>query len=525
MQILKHEAAYYETKSFKWRQRIGFGISDYACNLAYLLANTYLLFYYTNCAGISAGAVGFMFVVTKFIDALTDYMVGAMLDRTDTKMGRYRPWMLIGAPVLAVGMVLLFSVPTGWSEGGKLAWAYITYIIFSFGYTLVNIPMAPIVTALSPSATERTKIATTRTVFSNLGSLTSSLFVLPMVYYFAGSKDATGAALAAGYRNTNIVLGIIVIVIISICVASTVEINPPTQSAEKSSLLKDLKNVFKNKYYIMLLGLVFFLFLGYLGMYGAMQYYYSYIVGDASQMPTALTLLTLLAIPTLLGLVFFLFLGYLGMYGAMQYYYSYIVGDASQMPTALTLLTLLAIPTMILAAYLNGKGVAKVKLMQFGAVVDVIGYAILFFTSNGTIATVSLGLIGLGFGFRSSMFFSMMPDIFDYTEWQVGRNLGGTQNALSGFMNKLSSASASAVVSALLVWGNYDAAKMDAAIVEGLDIAANFPQTHTAINFAFGGLSLISTVIAILIMLPYDLDKKYPQIRAELNDRQKETNK
>lgn len=338
--------------------------------------------------------------------------------------------------------------------------------------------MAPIVTALSPSATERTKIATTRTVFSNLGSLTSSLFVLPMVYYFAGSKDATGAALAAGYRNTNIVLGIIVIVIISICVASTVEINPPTQSAGKSSLLKDLKNVFKNKYYIMLL-----------------------------------------------GLVFFLFLGYLGMYGAMQYYYSYIVGDASQMPTALTLLTLLAIPTMILAAYLNGKGVAKVKLMQFGAIVDVIGYAILFFTSNGTIATVSLGLIGLGFGFRSSMFFSMMPDIFDYTEWQVGRNLGGTQNALSGFMNKLSSASASAVVSALLVWGNYDAAKMDAAIAEGLDIAANFPQTHTAINFAFGGLSLISTVIAILIMIPYDLDKKYPQIRAELNDRQKETNK
>ena len=106
MQKLKHEPAYYETTKFKWRQRIGFGISDYACNLAYLLANTYLLFYYTNCAGLAAGAVGFMFVVTKFIDAFTDYMVGAMIDRTDTKMGRYRPWMLYGAPVLAVGMVL-----------------------------------------------------------------------------------------------------------------------------------------------------------------------------------------------------------------------------------------------------------------------------------------------------------------------------------------------------------------------------------------------------------------------------------
>ena len=240
MQILKHEPAYYETTAFKWRQRIGFGISDYACNLAYLLANTYLLFYYTNCAGLAASAVGFMFVVTKFIDAFTDYMVGAMIDHTDTKMGRYRPWMLGGAPVLAVGMVLLFSVPTGWSAGAKLAWAYITYVIFSFGYTLVNIPMAPIVSALSPSPTERTKIATTRTVFSNLGSLTSSLFVIPMVYYFAGSEDATGAALAAGYRNTNIVLGLMVIAIMCLCVFNTAEINPPSRAAEKSSILQDL---------------------------------------------------------------------------------------------------------------------------------------------------------------------------------------------------------------------------------------------------------------------------------------------
>ena len=475
MQKLKHEPAYYETTKFKWRQRIGFGISDYACNLAYLLANTYLLFYYTNCAGLAAGAVGFMFVVTKFIDAFTDYMVGAMIDRTDTKMGRYRPWMLYGAPVLAVGIVLLFSVPTGWSAGAKLAWAYVTYVIFSFGYTLVNIPMAPIVSSLSASATERTKISTTRTVFSNLGSLTSSLFVLPMVYFFSGSKDATGAALATGYRNTNIVLGIIVIIIMAICVFSIVEINPPTKSAGKSSLIKDIGSLVKNKYYIMFL-----------------------------------------------GEVFFLFLGYLSMYGAMQYYYTYIVGDVSGMSLALTLLTLLAIPTMILAAYLNGKGIAKIKLIQFGAIVDCVGFAILFFTSNGTIATASLGLIGLGFGFRSSMFFSMMPDIFDYTEWQVGRNLGGTQNAIQGFVNKVSSAAASAIVSALLVWGNYDAAKLDKAMADGISIAKEFPQTHTAINFAFGGLALVATILSIVVLIPYDLDKKYPQIRAELNQRNKE---
>ena len=82
-------------------------------------------------AGIPAASAAFMFLITKFIDAFTDYMVGALVDRTNTKMGRNRPWMLAGAPVLAVGMVLVFTTPD-FSTGGKLAWAYITYIIFFF---------------------------------------------------------------------------------------------------------------------------------------------------------------------------------------------------------------------------------------------------------------------------------------------------------------------------------------------------------------------------------------------------------
>ena len=84
------------SKAFLWRQRIGFGISDYACNLAYLMVNTYLLIYYTDVAGISAAAAGFMFLITKFFDAFTDYMVGTLIDKTNTRMGRNRPWMLAG---------------------------------------------------------------------------------------------------------------------------------------------------------------------------------------------------------------------------------------------------------------------------------------------------------------------------------------------------------------------------------------------------------------------------------------------
>ena len=484
MQVLKHEASYYQTPAFKWRQRIGFGISDYACNLAYLVANTYLMFYYTNCAGINAAAIGVMMVVTRFIDAFTDYMVGVFIDRTDTKHGRYRPWMMAGAPVLAVGMALVFAVPVGWADGAKLAWAFISYFIMSFGYTMVNIPMAPIVSALSPEPAERTNIATARTVCSNLGSLTASLFTLPMGYLFAGVADdaafnaADAATKAAGYRGANIVLAVMVVAILWICVFSTVEINPPTQApaGEKASFFEELKQTFQSKYFILIL-----------------------------------------------ILCFFLFVGYLGMYGAMQYYYTYIIGSTSAMPIALSLLTVCAIPTMLLAAALNGKGVAKVKLMQLGAIIDCVGYGILFVTANATVATAALALIGIGFGFRQSMYFSMLPDVFDYTEWKFGKNMGGTQNAISGFLNKLASASASAIISALLVGCAYQdkIPAMDALIASGQGISGTYPEVHTALNFAFGGLSLIATIVCVIALIPYDLDKKMPEIRKDLEARQK----
>lgn len=204
----------------------------------------------------------------------------------------------------------------------------------------------------------------------------------------------------------------------------------------------------------------------------------------------------------------------------MQYYYKYIIGNESAMSIALSLLTICAIPTMILAATLNGRGIHKVKLMQFGAIVDCVGYLILFLTSNVTVATAALALIGFGFGFRQSMFFSMLPDVFDYTEYKFGKNMGGTQNAITGFLNKLASASASALISALLVWGAYDASAMDTAMAAGQSITEQFPKACTAINFAFGGLSLIATILCVVVLIPYDLDKKYPEIRAELDKRQ-----
>lgn len=99
--------------------------------------------------------------------------------------------------------------------------------------------------------------------------------------------------------------------------------------------------------------------------------------------------------------------------------------------------------------------------------------------------------------------------------------MGGTQNAISGFLNKL--ASASAIISALLVWCAYQEKipAMDELIAAGQSISGTYPEVHTALNFAFGGLSLVATVLGIIALIPYDLDKKMPEIRKDLEARQK----
>ena len=117
-------------------------------------------------------------------------------------------------------------------------------------------------------------------------------------------------------------------------------------------------------------------------------------------------------------------------------------------------------------------------------------------------------LLGLGMGMRQVMYFSMLADCVDYGEWKTGRSLAGTQGAVNGFTGKIASALASAIVSGLLVWGTYDAAA-----------AVQTDSALLAIRFGFAGISVITTAVCIVLMHFYDLDKKYADIKKELDER------
>ena len=145
---MKQDSTMRYVKQQIWKQRIGYGVSDFACNLIWQMISLYLLYFYTDVMSLSAKSIAFMFVVTRFIDGGTDLLIGYCIDHTRTRWGKSRPYFLFGAIPFALFAVLAFSVPDI-SQSGKLIYAYVTYIGLSFTYTVVNIPMASILPSLT----------------------------------------------------------------------------------------------------------------------------------------------------------------------------------------------------------------------------------------------------------------------------------------------------------------------------------------------------------------------------------------
>ena len=154
------------SKSFLYRQRLGYGLGDFACNLIWQVISLYLLYFYTDVVHLGAKSIAVMFMICRVSDAITDVLVGFAIDKTKTRWGKSRPWFLFGAVPFAVAAFLAFSVPDI-SPDGKLLYAYATYIFLSFMYTVVNIPLASILPACLISS-GALPIATPNPTLSNI---------------------------------------------------------------------------------------------------------------------------------------------------------------------------------------------------------------------------------------------------------------------------------------------------------------------------------------------------------------------
>jgi GPH family glycoside/pentoside/hexuronide:cation symporter len=159
-----------EAKGFyklSWLQRIGFGSGDMAQNLIYQTVSIWLLFFYTNVYGISPAAAALMFLIVRLVDVIWDPLVGAFVDKSNPKWGRYRSWLILGGIPLSGLAILCFW--NGFS--GSLVYAYITYVGMSMCYTLVNVPYGALNSSLTRDTEEITVLTSTRMFMANLGAL------------------------------------------------------------------------------------------------------------------------------------------------------------------------------------------------------------------------------------------------------------------------------------------------------------------------------------------------------------------
>jgi GPH family glycoside/pentoside/hexuronide:cation symporter len=176
-------------QKLKLKEKVAYGFGDFASSMFWKMFSVYLLFFYTDVFGISAAVVGTMFLVTRIWDALNDPIMGIIADRTNTKWGKFRPYLLWMAIPFGIVGVLSFTTPD-LSLSGKIVYAYITYTIMMMVYTAVNVPYASLMGVMTSDLKDRTSLSTFRFIFAFAGSILVLATAEPLVS--ALSKTASG---------------------------------------------------------------------------------------------------------------------------------------------------------------------------------------------------------------------------------------------------------------------------------------------------------------------------------------------
>lgn len=377
--------------------------------------------------------------------------MGVVIDKTDTKWGKSRPYFLIGAIPFGILGILAFYVPDIGSVG-KLIYAYITYIGLSIAYTMVNIPLASILPSLTSDSQERTVLATTRIIFSFIGATTVSVLTLPLVNMLGGGSQARG------FFITMTIFSIIAVLLFFVTFKNVEEKVKIQQ--KKVSLKQAFVSLKQNRPWQIFALNIIFMWGSHFFMQGALIYYYTYNVGR----------------PDLAGI---------------------IAGITTFVPLLGTLLT-----------PIFSKRMFKKTVYMISSAINLLGFIIMMIANINLLGLIAgASVAALGYGLRQSIYFSMQADPVDYGEWKTGINVTGVLNALNGFIGKLALAMAGSITAWTLSIGGYvpNEVQSDPALL--------------AIKASYLIIPAVMVIISMIIMSFYNLDKIYPTIRKELDEK------
>jgi len=243
-----------DVKKISLKEKIGYGFGDAASSMFWKIFGMYSLFFYTDVFGITAAAAGTMFLVARLWDSFFDVFVGIISDRTKSRYGKYRPYLLwFAIPFAVMGAITFFAPDFG--QTAKLVYAYITYSLMMIVYSLINVPYASLLGAISSDPKERNSLSSYRMSFAFMGSFVTFMLLQPMIDFYSKTFGGSAAvhAVKSGMSTSPIgwvmgvgSIGIICIVLFLLCFSWTKERVVQIESEENVTVKQDLKNLFHN---------------------------------------------------------------------------------------------------------------------------------------------------------------------------------------------------------------------------------------------------------------------------------------
>jgi glycoside/pentoside/hexuronide:cation symporter, GPH family len=375
-----------------WREKLAYGVADMGFNFYWTNVATFLLIFYTDTFGISAAAAATMMSTIKIINAFTDPMIGAAADRTDTRFGKFRPWLVWMCVPLAGAAVLTYTTPN-LDGDAKLAWAYGTYLLMMVCYTCVNIPYNALSGVMSADPQERSTVNGLRFIFAFAGSTIVTAATPDLVRWLGAGNDQRG------WQLTMLLWGVAASLLFVLTFFNTRErIAPPP--GQKNAVWRDVRDLAGNRPWMVL----FFL---------------------------ALIIMVTITLRT----------------ASAAYYFKYVVGRPDLMrtfvPTYMVTAAIGAALTPLLTRFLDKKTL-MIVLMSATAALSAAFYIVP--ADQVWLMFVLQGGLGLVLGPKSPLAFSMYADTADYNEWRTGRRATAMTFAAATFSQKLGTAVAVAVI-------------------------------------------------------------------------------
>ncbi len=458
----------------KLTEKIGYGFGDMASSMFWKLFGAYLMLFYTDIFGISAAAVGTMFLITRVWDAFVDPVVGIVSDRTETKWGKFRPFLLYLALPFGIIGVLTFTTPD-MGDTGKLVYAYVTYSLMMVIYSAINVPYASLLGVMSPDPKDRNVLSTYRMTFAYIGSFLALFLFTKLIEGFGGVASAPIETQQTAWMSAVMVIAIVCVLLFLGCFYFTKERIRPIKEA-KTSVKDDLKDLLKNRPWWILLGAGIAALVFNSIRDGATVYYFKYFVCEDQVGQVGI-----------LGTSFALSALYLGVGQLCN-----IIGVVAAAPVS----------------NIIGKKNTYLGAMAIATVLSIIFYW--FEADQLGLIFVFQALISICAGAIFPLLWSMYADCADYSELTTGNRATGLIFSSSSMSQKFGWAIGSALTGWLLAFFGFEANKVQSA------------ETIDGIKMFLSILPAVGTILSVIFIAFYPLSEtKVAENAAILEDMRK----